>query len=65
MMLIAQGLGEYGALAGRGATSEVSSGLRDLVMLVQEFFRDATPAQWGLMGGGAFLLWLVFFRKPR
>jgi hypothetical protein len=61
-MRLAQGLGEYGTLASGRAGGE-SSALRDIVDKVQDFFRDATPATWAMIGGGIFLLWFIFLRK--
>jgi hypothetical protein len=61
-MRLAQGLGEYGVLAG-GKGGEDSSGLRDLIDTIQDFFRDATPSTWAMIGGGIFLLWFIFLRR--
>jgi len=65
-MLLAQGLGEYGMLAGqKGGSGGGSSTLRDLVQGVQDFFHDATPTTWVMIGAGAFVLWFVFLRRRR
>jgi hypothetical protein len=57
-MLIAQGLGEYGALAGGG-----SSGLRDFLGNLEYQMRDADPTTWLAVLFGFLVLWFVFFRK--
>ncbi|HEU5254677.1 MAG TPA: hypothetical protein VFU28_01735 [Vicinamibacterales bacterium] len=57
-MLIAQGLGEYGALASGG-----SSGLRDLLGNLEYTLRDADPSTWLAVLFGFVVLWFVFFRK--
>jgi hypothetical protein len=57
-MLIAQGLGEYGALAGGG-----SSGLRDLLGNLEDTMRDADPSMWLAVLFGLVVLWFVFLRK--
>jgi hypothetical protein len=63
---VAQGLGEYGALAsGKGGAGADSSALRDLLDRVQDFVHDATPATWAMIGGGLFLLWFLFLRRRR
>lgn len=57
-MLIAQGLVEYGALAGGG-----SSRLGEIFDTVQYTIRDAEPTTWMYVGLGFVVLWFVFFRK--
>ena len=57
-MLIAQGLAEYGALAGGG-----SSGLAELIDRVDYAVRDATPTTWGVVFAGVVVVWFVFFRS--
>jgi hypothetical protein len=57
-MLIAQGLGEYGALASGG-----SSGLRDFVGNLEYTMRDADPSMWLAVLFGLVVLWFVFLRK--
>ncbi len=57
-MLIAQGLGEYGALASGG-----SSGFRDFVDNVQYTIRDAEPSTWIAVSFGLLVLWFLFLRK--
>lgn len=56
-MLIAQGLGEYGALSG-GA----SSGLASLMDNVDSAIRDASPTTWTAVLAGVFIVWFFFFR---
>ena len=63
-MIFAQGLGEYGMLAGqRGGSDGGSSTVRDIVQGVHDFVQNATPTQWAMIGGGLFLLWFVFLRR--
>jgi hypothetical protein len=57
-MLIAQGLGEYGALASGG-----SSGLRDLLGNIEYTMRDADSSVWLAVLFGMVVLWFVFLRK--
>jgi hypothetical protein len=57
-MLIAQGLGEYGALAGGG-----SSGFRDFLGNLEYTMRDADPSTWVAVLFGVVVLWFVFLRK--
>ena len=54
-MLIAQGLGEYGALAGGG-----SSGIRDFLGNLEYTLRDANPSTWVAVLFGVVVLWFVF-----
>lgn len=56
-MLIAQGLGEYGALSGG------SSGLRDFLGNLEYQMRDADPTTWIAVLFGFMVLWFVFLRK--
>jgi len=57
-MLIAQGLGEYGALASGG-----SSGLRDFLGNLEYTMRDADPSMWLAVLFGLVVLWFVFLRR--
>jgi len=57
-MVIAQGLVEYGALAGGG-----SSRLGDILDTVQYTIRDADTTTWIYVGVGLLVLWFVFLRK--
>jgi hypothetical protein len=57
-MLIAQGLVEYGALAGGG-----SSRLGEILDTVQYTIRDAEPTTWIYVGVGLLVLWFVFLRR--
>ena len=63
-MILAQGLGEYGMLVGqKGSADASSSRLRDIVQAVEGFIQHATPTQWGMIGGGLFVLWFIFLRR--
>jgi hypothetical protein len=57
-MLIAQGLGEYGALAGGG-----SSRFTDFLDTVEYTIRGAEPTTWIAVTGGLLVVWFLFFRK--
>ena len=56
-MLIAQGLGEYGALSGG------SSGLGDLLDRMDYSVRHATSSTWVVVFAGFLIVWFVFFRS--
>lgn len=56
-MVIAQGLGEYGALTGG------FSGIANLLEDVEYTIRDAGPTAWVAMFFGVFVLWFVFLRR--
>jgi hypothetical protein len=56
-MLIAQGLGEYGALSGSG-----SARIANLLDNVEYAIRDAGPATWVAVLFGVVVVWFVFFR---
>jgi len=60
MMMLAQGLGEYGALSGGGG---VFSGLASSLSSIEDVVRDAEPRTWVILFGGAFLLWFLFLRR--
>ena len=57
-MLIAQGLGEYGALTGGS-----SSRFTELVDSVGSTIQDMEPSSWLMVCGALFILWFVFLRK--
>jgi hypothetical protein len=54
-MLIAQGLGEYGALSG-------SSGLTNLFDNLEYTIRDAGPGTWMAIFFGVVVVWFFFLR---
>lgn len=56
-MLIAQGLGEYGAVSGGGF-----SGIANLLENVEYTIRDGGPGTWVVIVLGAFVVWFVFLR---
>ena len=62
-MRLAQGLGEYGMLAGGKAGGGEPSALREIVTAVEDFFRNATPTTWAMIGLGLFALWFLFLRR--
>ena len=57
-MLIAQGLVEYGALAG-GGSSRFGQVLSDLEYTIT----SAEPSTWVLVSVGVLAAWFLFFRK--
>ena len=57
-MLIAQGLGEYGALTGRG-----SSRMTDIVDSIGSTIQDMEPTTWLMLLGGLLVVWFLFFRR--
>jgi hypothetical protein len=59
-MLLAQALGEYGALTGGGG---VVAGLADALSTIEDTARHTEPSTWAFVGGGLFLLWFVFLRR--
>ena len=56
-MLVAQGLGEYGALAGGG-----SSRFAEVLDSMQYAIRDAKLSTWVLVSVGVLIVWFLFFR---
>ncbi len=56
-MLIAQGLGEYGALSGGGF-----SGIANFFENVEYAIRDGGPATWVAVFFGVVVVWFVFLR---
>ncbi len=57
-MLIAQALGEYGALAAlAGAVTRAA-------VSAETFIRGLEPSTWAMIGGGVLLLWFLISR-PR
>jgi hypothetical protein len=63
-MLLAQGLGEYGALSGglSGGGGGFSR-LADVFDNLEDAIRDAGPTAWVAIFFGVFVLWFVFFRS--
>jgi len=57
-MLIAQGLGEYGALAGGG-----SSRLGEVLQNIEYTVGGWEPSTWILLSVGLFAVYFLFFRK--
>jgi hypothetical protein len=58
-MLLAQGLVEYGALSGGGASSSLASALAALEYTV----RDAEPRTWMIASVSLVLFWFLFLRR--
>ena len=57
-MLIAQGLGEYGAFSG-GFASTVEA----TRALIEDQIRQTEPMTWLMMLAGAAFVWFLFFRR--
>jgi hypothetical protein len=57
-MVIAQGLGEYGALAGGSSTR-----LSEFVDRIGSTIQDAEPSTWIMFLGGLLVVWFFFLRK--
>ena len=63
---MAQGLGEYGMLAGGKGGGESSSGsLENIVAAVEDAIRNPTPRTWIALGALLFLLWFFLLRRRR
>jgi len=59
---MAQGLGEYGAVAG-GGSGDVSSRLRDIASTIEDALRNPTPKTWIAIAVFLFILWFLFIRR--
>ena len=57
-MLIAQGLGEYGALAGGSSTR-----FSEVVDSIGGTLQNMEPSTWAMVLGGLLIVWFLFFRK--
>jgi len=57
-MLIAQGLGEYGALAGGSSTR-----FSEVVDSIGGTLQSMEPSTWAMVLGGLLIIWFLFFRK--
>ena len=63
---MAQGLGEYGMLAGGKADSGSSSrSLEDMIAAVEDAIRNPTPRTWVALGVFLFILWFFLLRRRR
>lgn len=58
---MAQGLGEYGAIAGEG--SGVSSSLSEIASTIEDALRNPTPKTWIGIAVFLFILWFLFIRR--
>ena len=56
-MLIAQALGEYGAL------SALAGAVTRAAVSAETFIRGMDPSTWAMIGGGILLLWFLFGRR--
>ena len=59
---MAQGLGEYGAVAG-GGSDDMSSRLRDIASTIEDALRNPTPKTWIGIAIFLFILWFLFIRR--
>ena len=57
-MLIAQGLGEYGALAGGSSTR-----FSEVVDPIGGTLQSMEPSTWAMVLGALLIIWFLFFRK--
>jgi len=60
MMMLAQGLVEYGALGGGGGAS---SSLASALAALESSMRDAEPRTWTIASVCAVLFWFLFLRR--
>ena len=58
-MIVAQSLGEYGALASQGAGPDFSTAIAALETQI----RYADRSTWFMVLGAAFVLWFVFRKR--
>ncbi len=56
-VLIAQALGEYGAL------SALVGAVTRAAVSAESFIRGMEPSTWAMIGGGVLLLWFLFGRR--
>ena len=56
-VLIAQALGEYGAL------SALAGAVTRAAVSAETFIRGMEPSTWAMIGGGILLLWFLFGRR--
>ena len=59
-MMLAQGLGEYGALSGGGGAS---SSLPPVLAAIENTVRDVEPRTWIIVSVSAVLFWFLFLRR--
>ena len=59
---MAQGLGEYGSIAG-GGSGGVSGRLSDIMNTIENALRNPTPKTWIGVAVFFFILWFIFFRR--
>jgi len=57
-LLVAQNFGEYANVGGA-----VADGVSRLRFVIEDRLRTTTPQTWAIVGGGLFVLWLVFRRR--
>ena len=64
-MMLAQGLGEYGALGGgaAGGGGGAFSSLASALAATEDIVRDAEPRTWIITSVSAVLFWFLFLRK--
>jgi hypothetical protein len=59
-----QNVGEYRGLLDGGST-QIETGLRDIVQTIEDALRDPTPMTWLGIGAFFFVLWFIFIRRRR
>jgi hypothetical protein len=55
-MLIAQALGEYGAMAG------LIDAVKTIPITIEDYVGQLEPATWAMVGVGAFVVWFIIGR---
>jgi hypothetical protein len=60
LMMLSQGLGEYGALSGGGGGF---AGIADTLSSIEDTVRHAEPRTWVIVAIGLFVLWFLFLRR--
>lgn len=61
---MAQGLGEYGAIAGGSSgAGDFSSRLHELALTIEDALRNPTPKTWIGIGVFLFIIWFLFLRR--
>lgn len=61
MVMMAQGLGEYGIAS--GGSGGVAGGLSDIMSAIENALRNPTPKTWIGVAVFFFVLWFIFIRR--
>ena len=61
---MAQGLGEYGAIAGQSSGGgDLGARLNELASTIEDALRNPTPKTWIGIAVFLFILWFLFLRR--